>query len=195
MTSFPALCDNTCEQAHPQRFGPTCWSAVARLSRTFGRPSEPPDLSGECIAQSVAHWHASTSITYASGGPEWKTPEHTEATDRGSAMPSIFRWRNWQAPRAAQPAPPRTEDDIRAALRLLPHYRVLLHNDDTNAMDDVVVALIRTVSQLSIDDAVRIMLEAHTKGLAQVVICPRETAEFYRERLEHYGLTSTIEPA
>jgi ATP-dependent Clp protease adapter protein ClpS len=27
-----------------------------------------------------------------------------------------------------------------------------------------------------------------------VIICPRETAEFYRHGLESYGLTATIEP-
>ena len=110
-------------------------------------------------------------------------------------MPSIFRRRTWQAPIGTQPAPPRTDEDIRAALRQIPHYRVLLYNDDHNSMDHVVVALVRTVPQLSVEEAVRVMLEAHTNGIAQVVVCPKETAEFYREGLEHNGLTSTIEPA
>ncbi|HEY8287567.1 MAG TPA: ATP-dependent Clp protease adaptor ClpS, partial [Chloroflexota bacterium] len=35
--------------------------------------------------------------------------------------------------------------------------------------------------------------EAHLHGQAQVIICPKELAEFYRERLEQHGLTSTIE--
>ena len=39
-----------------------------------------------------------------------------------------------------------------------------------------------------------IMAEAHLHGIAQVIICPHEHAEMYRERLEQYGLTSTIEP-
>jgi ATP-dependent Clp protease adaptor protein ClpS len=110
-------------------------------------------------------------------------------------MASIFRWGSWRATHSAQPALPRTDEDVRRALRQLPHYRVMLHNDDHNAMDHVVVALVRTVPLLSIQEAMRIMLEAHTSGLAQVIVCPKETAEFYREGLEHYGLTSTIEPA
>jgi ATP-dependent Clp protease adaptor protein ClpS len=109
-------------------------------------------------------------------------------------MPSIFRWRQSGVPRATQPAPPRTDEDVRSALRLLPRYRVLLFNDDHNSMDHVVVALVSAVPHLGFEGAVRVMLEAHTHGQALVIICPKETAEFYREKLEQYGLTSTIEP-
>jgi ATP-dependent Clp protease adaptor protein ClpS len=109
-------------------------------------------------------------------------------------MPSIFRRRQMLITRAAQPAPPRTDEDVRQALRLLPRYRVLLFNDDYHTMDHVVVALVRSVPQLGVEDAVRIMLEAHTNGQAVVIICPKETAECYREKLEQHGLTSTIEP-
>ncbi len=110
-------------------------------------------------------------------------------------MATFFRgWqrRNQQQPRAASP---RTEDQVQQLLRLLPKYRVLLHNDDYNSMDHVVQALLRTVTSLTSHDAVQIMLEAHTYGQAQVIICLKELAEHYREGLEHHGLTSTIEPA
>jgi ATP-dependent Clp protease adaptor protein ClpS len=110
-------------------------------------------------------------------------------------MPSIFRWRTRQPLTSTQPALPRTDEDVRAALRQIPHYRVLLHNDDHNAMEHVVLALLQTVPQLSVESAVRIMLEAHNHSVAEVVVCPKETAEFYREGLESFGLTSTIEPA
>jgi ATP-dependent Clp protease adaptor protein ClpS len=91
-------------------------------------------------------------------------------------------------------ATPRTDEEVRELLRLLPRYRVLLHNDDVHAMDEVVLALVRTVPALSIEAATAIMFEAHNTGRAQVVICPREPAEYYRERLESFSLTSTIEP-
>jgi ATP-dependent Clp protease adaptor protein ClpS len=87
-----------------------------------------------------------------------------------------------------------TSQDVEQLLRLLPRYRVLLHNDDVNSMDFVVHALLRTVQRLTVDEAIKIMLEAHVHGKALVVICPKETAEFYRDGLESYGLTSTIEP-
>ena len=87
-----------------------------------------------------------------------------------------------------------TQQDVEQLLRLLPKYRVLLHNDDDHAMDFVVEALLRTVPHLGVEDAIRIMLEAHLTGTGLVVICPKETAEFYRDKLESYGLISTIEP-
>ena len=94
-----------------------------------------------------------------------------------------------------QPARPRTEEDVRSALRQLPRYRVLLHNDDVNSMDHVVSALLRVVPRLTVEDAVRVMLDAHLSGIAEVIVCPKEVAEFYRDGLERHGLTSTIEPA
>ncbi|HEU5438141.1 MAG TPA: ATP-dependent Clp protease adaptor ClpS, partial [Ktedonobacterales bacterium] len=88
-----------------------------------------------------------------------------------------------------------TEDEVRQILRLLPRYRVLLHNDDYNSMDFVVLALLRTLPALGIEGATRVMIEAHTSGQAEVTICPKEQAEYYCERLEGFGLSSTIEPA
>ncbi|HEY7834272.1 MAG TPA: ATP-dependent Clp protease adapter ClpS [Ktedonobacterales bacterium] len=109
-------------------------------------------------------------------------------------MPLFFRHRARLIVSSVQPAPPRTDEEVRMALRQLPHYRVMLHNDDYTAMDLVVLALVRTVPQLTPQQATAVMLEAHLHGVAQVIVCPKETAEFYREGLEHYGLTSTIEP-
>lgn len=75
-----------------------------------------------------------------------------------------------------------------------PRYRVLLHNDDNNPMEYVVQTLIATVPSLSQPQAVSIMMEAHTNGLALVITCAQEHAEFYSETLKNHGLTSTIEP-
>ncbi len=75
-----------------------------------------------------------------------------------------------------------------------PRYRVLLHNDDHNPMEYVVQALITTVPSLSQPQAVSIMMEAHTNGLALVIACAQEHAEFYSETLKNHGLSSTIEP-
>ncbi|MGB7375410.1 MAG: ATP-dependent Clp protease adapter ClpS [Rivularia sp. (in: cyanobacteria)] len=75
-----------------------------------------------------------------------------------------------------------------------PRYRVLLHNDDNNPMEYVVQTLITTVPSLSQPQAVSIMMEAHTNGLALVITCAQEHAEFYSETLKERGLSSTIEP-
>lgn len=75
-----------------------------------------------------------------------------------------------------------------------PRYRVLLHNDDFNPMEHVVQALIQTVPSLTQPQAVNIMMEAHNSGIALVITCAMEHAEFYCETLKNHGLTSTIEP-
>ena len=75
-----------------------------------------------------------------------------------------------------------------------PRYRVLLHNDDFNSMEYVVQVLIKTVPSLTQTQAVSIMMEAHSNGIALVIICALEPAEFYCENLKNHGLSSTIEP-
>jgi ATP-dependent Clp protease adapter protein ClpS len=51
------------------------------------------------------------------------------------------------------------------------------------------------VPKLGARRATQIMLEAHNHGKAKVTTCPLELAELYRDRLQSFGLTSTIEPA
>ena len=85
--------------------------------------------------------------------------------------------------------------DIERRTQLLPPYHVILHNDDVNSMDHVVMALEKSVPGISRAQAIQIMLEAHTSGRATVVTCPLELAELYRDRLEGFGLTATIEKA
>nr|WP_276613099.1 ATP-dependent Clp protease adapter ClpS [Cylindrospermopsis raciborskii] len=77
---------------------------------------------------------------------------------------------------------------------MAPRYRVLLHNDDYNSMEYVVQVLLSTIPSLTQPQAVSIMMEAHSHGLALVISCALEHAEFYCESLNNYGLTSTIEP-
>lgn len=78
--------------------------------------------------------------------------------------------------------------------KLAPRYRVLLHNDDFNSMEYVVQTLMSTVPSLTQPQAVDIMMEAHTNGVALVITCAQEHAEFYCETLKNHGLSSTIEP-
>src|SRR5712692_96994 len=87
-----------------------------------------------------------------------------------------------------------TEEVKRLRTRLLPPYKVILFNDDYNDMDYVVAVLLHTINNLSQQEAEYIMLTTHLTGSAVVVVCPKETAEYYQERLLGYGLTATIEP-
>ena len=79
--------------------------------------------------------------------------------------------------------------------KLAPNYRVLLHNDEFNAMEHVVEVLTTTVPNLSAPQAIDIMMQAHQYGMALVITCNQEHAEHYSEVLKSHGLTSTIEPA
>lgn len=76
---------------------------------------------------------------------------------------------------------------------LAPRYRVILHNDETNTMDHVVNTLLRVIPRLTLEQAHEIMLEAHRSGVALVIVCAFEHAEFYRDGLRSAGLGATIE--
>ncbi len=87
------------------------------------------------------------------------------------------------------------EERTRSLDEVLPPYRVMLHNDDVNEMGHVVHALLASVPELTAERAAEIMLEAHRHGQAEVIRCPLERAELYRDRLESHRLTATIERA
>ncbi len=74
-----------------------------------------------------------------------------------------------------------------------PLYKVLLHNDEVNSMEYVVLTLRQVVPKLSEQDALAVMLEAHNTGIGLVIICDLEPAEFYSETLKAKGLFSSIE--
>lgn len=75
----------------------------------------------------------------------------------------------------------------------LPPYRVLLHNDDHTHMLDVVDALLELTPHPR-QRSVEIMLTAHTRGVALVLVTHKERAELYRDQFRARGLTVTLEP-
>lgn len=85
-----------------------------------------------------------------------------------------------------QPAPPRVDS--------LPPFRVLLHNDDVNNEVHVVETLI-DLTPLNVRRAMAVMVEAHTTGVALVLVTHRERAELYVDQFRTKNLTVTIEPA
>ena len=52
-----------------------------------------------------------------------------------------------------------------------PRYKVLLHNDPVNSMEYVVATLQQVVPQLSEQDCMAVMLEAHNTGVGLVIVC------------------------
>lgn len=87
----------------------------------------------------------------------------------------------------------RPDEIVLDRTRLLPPYKVIVYDDDYNEMNYVVFALMQSV-HLTAQEAERIMLTAHLTGRAIVIVCPKEAAEYYQERLLSYNLTATIEP-
>lgn len=72
------------------------------------------------------------------------------------------------------------------------NYKVLLHNDDVNAMDRVVLAIAEIV-HLPFEDAVQKMLEAHHTDVALLLVTHKELAELYVEQFRSKRLKATME--
>jgi ATP-dependent Clp protease adaptor protein ClpS len=87
-----------------------------------------------------------------------------------------------------KPAPPDRKP------KQLPPYRVLLHNDDVNTMEHVVLSIVR-LTPLETEQAVLRTLEAHESGVALLLVTHQERAELYQEQFTSLSLTVTIEPA
>lgn len=88
-----------------------------------------------------------------------------------------------------------TEQDSRTVADYLPPYSVILHNDEVHSMDYVIASLLKSVSSLTTEEAMSIMLDAHNEGKAVVITCPFERAELYRDRIRTFGLAAAIEKA
>ena len=78
--------------------------------------------------------------------------------------------------------------------KLLPPYNVILHNDDVHTFEDVARALHKVVG-VSLKRGFELADIVHNNGNAIVATCSKEQAELYRDALEGYKLTVTIERA
>jgi ATP-dependent Clp protease adaptor protein ClpS len=76
---------------------------------------------------------------------------------------------------------------------LLPPFRVLLHNDDVNEFEHVIRSVVK-LTPLSLEEAVERTLEAHTTGVALLLVTHQERAELYCEQFATFKLTVTCEP-
>jgi len=82
----------------------------------------------------------------------------------------------------------------RQAPRLLPPWKVLLHNDNVSHMDHV-VETIHQLTPLNREQAIARMREAHEHGCSLLLITHLERAELYVEQFRSCRLTVSIEPA
>ncbi len=83
--------------------------------------------------------------------------------------------------------------DTRQKVRQLPPYKVVLHNDDVNSFEHVIVTILR-LTPLKEPDAIDRTIEAHESGSAVLLITNRERAELYCEQFATFNLTVTCEP-
>jgi ATP-dependent Clp protease adaptor protein ClpS len=76
----------------------------------------------------------------------------------------------------------------------LPPWKVLLHNDDKNSVDFVIVTIVE-LTPLDKQQAELRTKEADKTGVALLLTTHKERAELYQEQFQSKGLTVTIEPA
>ncbi len=77
--------------------------------------------------------------------------------------------------------------------RRLPPFRVILHNDDHNTFEHVILSILR-LTPLNEGEAVKRTLEAHETGASLLLVTHKERAELYVEQFASVGLTVTCEP-
>jgi ATP-dependent Clp protease adaptor protein ClpS len=83
---------------------------------------------------------------------------------------------------------------VRKPPQPLPPWKVLLHNDDKNDMQHVILSIVE-LTPLNEQDAVNRMKEAHDTGVALILVTHKERAELYQEQFQSKSLVVTIEPA
>ena len=82
---------------------------------------------------------------------------------------------------------------VEREVRMLPPFRVLLHNDDVNSMDHVVLTILK-LTPLKEADAIEKTIEAHETGVSLLLVTSKERAELYVEQFTTFSLTVTAEP-
>lgn len=102
---------------------------------------------------------------------------------------------------AAVAEPPQTETKAeektkpaKPPRKSLPPWRVLLHNDDVNAMGDVVDAIL-DLTPLNEFQAHRVTLTAHQRGVSLILVTHRERAELFVDQFKTKLITVSCEPA
>ena len=120
-------------------------------------------------------------------------PEYQDTPSSESPQPIPSHGDTPKAPVATKtPTPTRRPSKPKPGQ--LPPWKVVLHNDPVNTMQDVVLT-IKMLTQLTEQAAVRRMLEAHTRGRSMLLTTHRERAELYKEQFASRGLVVTIGPA
>ena len=85
------------------------------------------------------------------------------------------------------------QTDQQQQVRHLPPFKVVLHNDDVNTFEHVILTILKLTS-LKEPEAIAKTLEAHETGQAVLLVTSKERAELYVEQFATFRLTVTCEP-
>jgi ATP-dependent Clp protease adaptor protein ClpS len=77
--------------------------------------------------------------------------------------------------------------------RQLPRFKVLLHNDDVNHFEHVILSIMK-LTPLSEQDALLRTIEAHESGVSLLLVTHQERAELYLDQFMSVKIMVTIEP-
>ena len=108
-----------------------------------------------------------------------ESPIETPAAGAGQAGSAV------QAPPKRKPAKPRR--------RKLPPHKLVLHNDEVNTMDEVVLGIVK-ITPLSTAEAIRKMLEAHLSTTSVLLATHKERGELYVQQFASVRITTSLEP-
>jgi ATP-dependent Clp protease adaptor protein ClpS len=86
-----------------------------------------------------------------------------------------------------------TETVTQEQTRHLPPFKVVLHNDDVNTFEHVILSILK-LTPLKEPEAIERTIEAHETGQALLLITNKERAELYVEQFASLSLTVTCEP-
>ncbi|RMF71265.1 MAG: ATP-dependent Clp protease adaptor ClpS [Planctomycetota bacterium] len=91
-------------------------------------------------------------------------------------------------------AEPTTETDaaIEEKVRRLPPFKVILHNDDVNDFEHVILTILK-LTPLDEQQAILKTIEAHETGCSVLLITSKERGELYVEQFATFNLTVTCE--
>ena len=87
-----------------------------------------------------------------------------------------------------------TKDKSTTSINLGKPHNVILFNDDHHAMDEVAAQIMKAI-HCDMQTAVKLMMEAHTKGRAIIFTGHKEKCELVASILEEIRLGTKIEPA
>ncbi|MFQ5805190.1 MAG: ATP-dependent Clp protease adaptor ClpS [Phycisphaerae bacterium] len=86
-----------------------------------------------------------------------------------------------------------TETDQQQQVRHVPPFKVVLHNDDVNTFEHVIITILK-LTPLKEPEAIGKTIEAHETGQAVLLVTSKERAELYVEQFATFSLTVTCEP-